>query len=127
LSYVQTGIEAVTPDQLQDRLLTVAEATSRALARPPKGGLGRHVHPQLLRSAIAPAAIYAEARGAESRRDVVHRMQLGLKQLRETLVWLELLRRLDNPPAVSPWRPHATSSSPYSSRASRPPAAASLP
>ncbi len=50
---------------------------------------------QLARCATSSAANYAEARSAESRRDFVHKMQLCLKELRETSVWLELLDRLD--------------------------------
>ena len=32
----------------------------------------------------APVANYAEALGAESRRDFIHKMKLGLKELRES-------------------------------------------
>ena len=49
---------------------------------------------QLIRCGTAPAANYAEARSAESRKDFVHKMKVCLKELRETLVWLKLLRRL---------------------------------
>lgn len=43
------------------------------------------------------AANYAEACAAESRRDFVHKMQICLKELRETAVWLEILRRIGSP------------------------------
>jgi len=49
---------------------------------------------QLVRSATSPAANYAEARAAESRRDFVHKMQICLKELRETSVWLRFTERL---------------------------------
>jgi len=49
---------------------------------------------QLLRCATAPAAHYAEARAAESRRDFIHKMQLCLKELRESDVWLRYLSAL---------------------------------
>jgi four helix bundle protein len=49
---------------------------------------------QLVRSATSPAANYAEARAAESRRDFVHKMQICLKEFRETAVWLEYLSEL---------------------------------
>ena len=51
-------------------------------------------------SGTARAAVYAEARAAESRRDFVHTMQVCLKELRETKVWLEILRRVGSPEAV---------------------------
>jgi four helix bundle protein len=48
---------------------------------------------QLGRAASSVAANYAEARAAQSRRDFIHKMQVCLKELRETQVWLELVRR----------------------------------
>jgi len=40
------------------------------------------------------AANYAEARSAESRRDFAHKMQICLKELRETSVWLRMADRI---------------------------------
>ena len=42
----------------------------------------------------SPAANYAEARGAGSHRDFVHKMQICVKELRETSVWLRFASRL---------------------------------
>ena len=39
-------------------------------------------------------ANYAEALGAESRRDFIHKMKLGLKELRESQTWLRYLQRM---------------------------------
>lgn len=39
---------------------------------------------------MSPAANYAEAREAVSGRDYVFKMQLCLKELRETMVWLRV-------------------------------------
>lgn len=47
-----------------------------------------------MRCGTAPAANYAEARGAESRRDFVHKLKVCLKELRETHVWLKTLSEL---------------------------------
>lgn len=55
---------------------------------------------QLIRAATAPAALYAEARAAESRRDFVHKMHLCLKELRESAVWLQFLNELAPPDAT---------------------------
>ena len=54
-----------------------------------------HISGQLIRSVTSPAAIYAEATAAESRRDFVHKMQLCLKELRESAVWLQFADELD--------------------------------
>lgn len=55
--------------------------------------VGNHVAGQLLRSGTAPAPNYAEAQSAESRRDFVHKLKVALKELRETEVWLRIIRR----------------------------------
>jgi four helix bundle protein len=52
---------------------------------------GRHISSQILRSGTATAANYAEARGAESRSDFVHKLRVVLKELNETVVWLRLI------------------------------------
>lgn len=59
----------------------------------PNDLVGIHLARQLVRSATSPAANYAEARSAESPRDFVHKMQICLKELRETSIWLRLAAR----------------------------------
>ena len=44
-----------------------------------------------MRSGTAAAANYAEARGAESRSDFIHKLRIVLKELNETSVWLQLI------------------------------------
>ena len=46
---------------------------------------------QMLRSGTAPAPNYAEARGAESRADFIHKLGIVQKELNETSVWLRIL------------------------------------
>jgi four helix bundle protein len=48
---------------------------------------------QILRSATSCGANYEEACGAESRADFIHKMQVVLKELRETLYWLRLIAK----------------------------------
>ena len=48
---------------------------------------------QILRSGTSCGANYEEACGAESRADFIHKMQIVLKELRETLYWLKLIAR----------------------------------
>jgi len=57
---------------------------------------------QVLRSATSAAANYAEACAAESRRDFIHQMHICLKELRETQVWIEILRRTSRPDGIGP-------------------------
>jgi hypothetical protein len=44
-----------------------------------------------LRAGTAAAAVYGEARGAESRADFIHKLRIILKELNETAVWLQLI------------------------------------
>ena len=59
----------------------------------PDSKAGKHVASQLVRSGTAPAPNYGEAQSAESRRDFVHKMKIALKELRETLVWLQIIEK----------------------------------
>lgn len=45
---------------------------------------------QLLRSGTAIGAHISEAEHAESRKDFIHKMNIGLKEANETRYWLEL-------------------------------------
>ena len=90
----QSTAAARSREQLQDRLIAFAVAVWEH-GRDVGGdaSLTRTVD-QLVRAATSVAANYAEACAAESRRDFVHKMQICLKELRETGVWLEILRRI---------------------------------
>jgi len=83
-----------TPAALESRLIDFGSAVCEAVRRLPDDFVGSHLGRQLVRSGTSPAANCAEARGAESRRDFVHKMQICLKELRETLVWLRFARRV---------------------------------
>ncbi|RKY55178.1 MAG: four helix bundle protein [Candidatus Neomarinimicrobiota bacterium] len=54
---------------------------------------GKHIYGQLMRSATSAGVNYEEARAAESRTDFNHKMQIVLKEIRETRYWLILIDR----------------------------------
>ena len=85
---------SVTPRVLEDRLVDFGVSICRVIRRLPADLVGIQISRQLVRSATSPAANYAEARAAESRRDFVHKMQICLKELRETSVWLRFAEQL---------------------------------
>ena len=60
----------------------------------PNSNIGRHLKNQLARSGTASAANYAEAKSAESRSDFIHKIKIALKELRESRVWLLIIRRI---------------------------------
>ena len=80
-------------DKLQDRLIQFAVDIIRLTVSLPKSEAGRHVSGQILRSGTSPAPNYGEARGAESRKDFVHKLRIVLKELNETDVWLIIIER----------------------------------
>ena len=52
---------------------------------------GRHIYGQLFRAGTSSGANYEEARAAESTADFVHKMQLVLKELRESHFWIRVI------------------------------------
>ncbi|MEJ2104376.1 MAG: four helix bundle protein [Ignavibacteriaceae bacterium] len=55
---------------------------------------GSHIGGQLVRSGTSPALHYGEAQSAESRNDFVHKLKILLKELRESLVALKIIKRV---------------------------------
>jgi four helix bundle protein len=80
--------------QLQTRLIDFGVAASRCAGRLRRGVAEANIAAQLVRAAMSPAANYAEACHAESRRDFVHKMQVCLKELAEANVWLSIAIKL---------------------------------
>ena len=76
---------------LEERLVDFAVRIIRAAESLPKSKIGNHISGQLIRSGTSPAPNYGEAQSAESRADFIHKMRLGLKELRETRIWLLII------------------------------------
>ena len=76
---------------LGERLLEYGARIIKLVESLPKTLVGRRIGDQLLRSGMAVGANYEEARAAESTDDFVHKLQLALKELRESHYWLRLL------------------------------------
>ncbi len=54
---------------------------------------GTHISSQLVRSGTSPALQYGEAQSAESRNDFIHKLKILLKELRESLVALKIIKK----------------------------------
>src|SRR5215467_12515323 len=80
-------------DQFEERLIEFAAMVIRLAGRLPKNFQGRHFATQILRSGTAGAPNYAEARGAESRADFIHKMRIVQKELNETAVWIRIMAK----------------------------------
>jgi four helix bundle protein len=81
------------PPDLAERLLDYSARIVKVAQALPRTLTGRTLGDQLLRSGTAVGAHYEEAQGAESRDDFVHKLQIALKELRESNYWLRLLAK----------------------------------
>jgi len=52
---------------------------------------GENMARQLIRASTSPALTYAESKSAESTRDFIHKLSIGLKELREAEVCLWMI------------------------------------
>jgi four helix bundle protein len=77
---------------LEDRLLKYSARIIRFVDSLPATRAANHLAGQLLRSGTSPLPNHGEAQAAESRADFLHKMQICLKELRESHRWLKLIR-----------------------------------
>jgi four helix bundle protein len=78
---------------LSERLLEYGARIIKVVESLPKTLVGKRIGDQLLRSGTSPGANYEEAQGAESKADFVHKLQIALKEMRESNYWLRLLAK----------------------------------
>ena len=76
---------------LDQRLIDFASTIIDMVDALPKNISANHLASQVVRSGTAPALHYGEAQGAESRKDFIHKMKIGLKELRETYSCLRII------------------------------------
>ena len=80
-------------DDIAERLLTFAANVGILVDELPNTRLGRHIAGQFVRCGTVPAFHYAEARSAESRKDLIHKLSTCLKELEESYVCLLLVNK----------------------------------
>jgi len=52
---------------------------------------GKHIYGQLFRAITSAGANYEESRAGESSADFIHKMQIVLKELRESNFWIKVI------------------------------------
>jgi four helix bundle protein len=82
-------------DDIEERLIDFAVRIIRVCEALPNTPAGKHIRGQLLRSGTSAAPNYGEARGAESAKDFVHKLKIGLKELNESRIWLKIAMRTE--------------------------------
>ena len=70
--------------ELEDRLILFSIKIVKLTDGMPRTIASVNLIKQIIRSSSAPVLIYAEACAAESSKDFIHKMGIGLKELRET-------------------------------------------
>jgi four helix bundle protein len=83
--------DVVKGDELEERLIRFAVQILKICDMLPKTPAGRHLGDQLLRAGAAATPNYLEGRNAESKRDFIHKLRIGLKELSEARIWLRIL------------------------------------
>lgn len=82
----------MNPQELESRLIDFSLMIIEIVKGIPNYGPALNLSKQLGRSGTSASLNYGEARGAESRKDFIHKMKVGLKELRETHVCLRIIR-----------------------------------
>jgi four helix bundle protein len=77
--------------ELEERLIKFAGLIIKIVNSLPKNKASNHLSGQLVKSGTSPALNYGEARSAESLNDFIHKLQIILKELRETHVCLRII------------------------------------
>lgn len=85
---------------LADRLLEYGVQIIKLVESLPKTRVCTRIGDQLLSCGTSVGANYEEAQGAESKNDFIHKLQIVLKELRESNYWLRLIAKLAIVPSV---------------------------
>lgn len=79
---------------LEERLIEFAILLIKTTENLDNSKAGNYLAGQLVRSGTLPALQYGEAQSAESRNDFIHKLKMLLKELRESLVALKIIKRV---------------------------------
>jgi len=79
--------------QISDRLIEYGVRIIKLTVKLRKTVSGKHIANQLLRAGTSVGANYEEACGVQSRADFIHKLQIVLKEIRESLYWLRLIQK----------------------------------
>ena len=79
--------------ELEDRLIDFSVVVMKIADSLPQTRSGSTIANQIVRSGTSPALNYGEAQSAESTKDFIHKCQIVLKELRETLISLKIIKK----------------------------------
>ena len=84
---------AMKNQELEERLIDFAVLIIKIASSIKKTRAGLTMEGQIVKSGTSPALNYGEVRGAESNKDFIHKLQVVLKELRETSIALKIIKR----------------------------------
>ena len=85
--------------QISERVIDFVANVLKLVLGLPQRTISTKLADQLIRSSTSVGANYEEAQGAESRKDFVHKLQVSLKEMRETYYWLRILEKISTDPS----------------------------
>ncbi len=78
-------------ERFQEKFLEFGAEIATLVSQLSRTTPSRQIADQLLRSGTSVGANIHEAQSAESRADFIHKLQIGLKEIRETSYWLAIV------------------------------------
>ncbi len=84
-------INKIKKFDLEDRLIDFVLMVSGIEEKLPNTKLANYIGGQMIRCSSSPALNYGEAQSAESQKDFIHKIQVVLKELRETRICLKII------------------------------------
>lgn len=79
--------------ELEERLINFSVIIIEIIENMTDSKASNHLSGQLIRSGTSPALNYSEAQSGESKRDFIHKLQIVLKELRESFNCLKIIAR----------------------------------
>ena len=83
-------------NEIGERLINFAAAVIQIIEKIPERTTAKKLSDQVVRCVTSVGANYEEAQAAESRKDFVHKLQVALKEMRETYYWLSVLLKISS-------------------------------
>ena len=80
-------------NDLEDRLISFSVQITEITNSLEQTKAGNHLSGQLIRSGTSVSLNYGEAQSGKSRKDFIHKMQIVLKELRESLICIKIIRK----------------------------------
>jgi four helix bundle protein len=76
---------------LEERLVKYSCQVMEVVEALPVTKAASYIAGQLIRCGLAPALMYGEAQSSESRDDFIHKMKIGVKELKETRICFKMI------------------------------------